>query len=294
MHTNVQLARNADLAEWLHLNGVPLKRVGQWWHPKDTDSLRIQGNKWFHNSKGTGGNAIDYLMMYHGFSFQEANHQLLNTVVKEKNLKDIAFTKVFDCANINLHCDQRRTLAYLIKTRGIEPKLVVSQIQDGNLFEESLTGNVLFPMKDKFGNTVGFEVAGTFNFNGARFKGVKSGSDLNYGFAIGERDSPKYILFFESAVDLLSFITISQKKAKSLKSCLLVSMAGLRHSVIKNTLHLFGQGNTVPVLCSDNDAAGSYFNTRIRSIYAHAIVKSPLQNFKDWNEQLLNLYPVNS
>jgi hypothetical protein len=299
MHTDIRQAHRADLIGWLQCKGEAVKRTGRWWYTEGTDSLRIQGNKWYHNSRGIGGNAIDYLVRYQGFSAREAIWQLSqskeNGGVKEKNKTGGTPTaKSFCFADTSLSFDQRRTLAYLVKTRGIPYKSVISQIQDENLFEETTTGNALFPMKNEYGDIVGAEVAGTMSFYGARFKGVKPGSDLGYGFIVGERCDPQYILYFESAIDLLSFIAISQRMGKSLKSCLLISMAGLRLSVVRNTFCVFGQTTAIPVICTDNDDAGRRFAHQICSIFPCVLVKCPLHNYIDWNDQMLNLHFVKS
>ena len=192
----VRQARQADLVEWLRASGVRLKRIGQWWYAADSSSLRIQGNKWYHNSLGIGGNAIDYLVKYHGFTAQEAIAQLSrlkeNDGVKEENITSASATatKGFDFNAIDLHGDQRRVLAYLIKTRGISASVVLSQIRNSNLFQESKTGNAVFPMKNEQGAIVGAEVAGTMNFENTRFKGLKSGSNTTCGFTVAERQNP--------------------------------------------------------------------------------------------------------
>lgn len=73
-----------------------------------------------------------------------------------------------------------------------------------------------------------------------------------------------YALFFESAVDLLSFMDYKLNiEGKSLERCILVSMAGLKLNVIKHTIKMF-QGAQV-VLCVDNDTAGQAFKKKLKS-----------------------------
>ena len=291
---HVQNALKADLAQWLKASGIELKSVGRWHRTEAHSSLRIQGNRWYHNSKGIGGNAIQYLVKYFGYTVNDAIVELSKlekNVVKEKNIKCMckcdSSHNEFVFGNISLHKDQRRVLAYLVKTRGIPAFEVLSQINSGNLFQESKTGNAIFPMKNEKGEIIGAEVCGTLNFENTRYKGIKQNSDMAYGFAVGEKQNPQYILFFESAIDLLSFITISKAKGKTLKSCLFVSMAGLRFAVFENMIRTFGNSETIPVLCTDNDVAGKTFTDHCRSIHKTAVAKSPDSNSKDWNEQLL-------
>ena len=88
------------------------------------------------------------------------------------------------------------------------------------------------------------------------------GSKYGCGFNLRFPDSGAYdyALFFESAVDLLSFVDFKQNHEKKTLSrcsrCILVSMAGLKINLIKHTLGVF-DGDLKVVLCVDNDDAGN-------------------------------------
>ena len=258
--------------------------------------MRIQGNKWFRNSQEIGGNAIDFLVDYYGLSPNEAIKKLLQDTgytvnkkngVKEKNkITRPGAPGRFDFNDIAIACDQRRVIAYLVKSRGIPPDIVLAEIQKGQLFQESQTGNAIFVMINEAGVIVGAEVVGTLNFENARFKGLKAGSVSGYGYTVGQKKNPRFILYFESAVDLLSFIIITRVRAKPLTACLLVSMAGLKFGVIHKSLKVFGNQYATPVLCVDNDEAGNRFIDHCLFQYPSAIIKQPDKNYKDWNDQL--------
>ena len=292
----IQQARQTDLVEWLRVNNEPLKRAGQWWYIEGSDSLRIQGNKWYRNSQNKGGNAIDFLVDYYGLTTKEAIDRLVQTAghnayknsgVKEKNKKTRPIAASgFDFNAIHLARNQRRVLAYLAKTRGISANIALAEIQKGRLFQESQTGNAIFAMTNEAGDIVGAEVTGTLSFENIRFKGLKAGSAAGYGFNVGHTRDPCYILYFESAVDLLSFITITHNRGKHMAGCLLVSMAGLRPDVVQNTPMLFGISAASPVLCVDNDEAGNEFIANCITRRLATIVRRPDNRFKDWNDQL--------
>ena len=292
----IQQARQANLIEWLRRNNAPLKRAGQWWYLEGNDSLRIQGNKWFRNSQGIGGNAIDFLVVYYGLSPKEAIKWLTQdsglsvnkkSGVKEKNEKTQSIVPGrFDLNAISTVCDQRRVIAYLVKARGLPADIVLAEIQKGQLFQESLTGNAIFAMSDETDDIVGAEVVGTLNFENIRYRGLKAGSESGYGYTVGQKHNPRYILFFESAVDLLSFIIIMRNQAKPMSACLLVSMAGLKFGVVQKSLHVFGNYEASPVLCVDNDEAGNRFIAHCLTRFPKAIVKQPDKKYKDWNDQL--------
>ena len=165
---------------------------------------------------------------------------------------------------------------------------MLSEIQNGQLFQESRTGNAIFVMSNEAGDTVGAEVIGTLSFENIRYKGIKAGSANGYGYTVGRKQNPQYILYFESAVDMLSFITIMHRRAKHLGACLLISMAGLKFEVVKKSLWVFGNSVATPVLCVDNDRAGCEFIDRCLTWYPSAIIKQPDKKFKDWNDQMLS------
>ena len=297
----IRQARQTNLVEWLLQNNEPLKQAGQWWYIEGYDSFRIQGNKWYRNSQGIGGNAIDFLVVYYGFTLKEAIEMLTqnsgcyldrNYGVKEKNIKTHheMFSDGFDFnSSVIQASDQRRTLAYLIKTRGIAEDIVLAEIQNGQLFQEADTNNSVFAMTNEVGDIVGAEVVGTLSYSSIRYKGIKAGSASGYGYSIGQKQNPCYILYFESAVDLLSFVTIKRNQEKPMTACLLISMAGLKFDVVKKSLKVFGNSDAIPVLCVDNDMAGNEFIARCLTQYPQTIIKQPDKRFKDWNDQLVKL-----
>ena len=293
----VRQARQTDLVQWLHKNNVPLKKAGRWWYIKGHDSLRIQGNKWYRNSEGKGGNSIDFLVHYYQMSPKQAINLLTQSDsdyeskgrkcgVKERNgLETHAIANtVFDFASLTMDYDYRRTVAYLIKSRGISRNVVMGEIKCGHLYQEAETANAIFAILDEACAIVGAEAVGTISYKNARYKGIKAGSLSGYGFNTGQRHDPRFILYFESAIDLLSFMSL--KQSNSLCGCLLVSMAGLKEIVVETTLRAFGKSAAIPVFCVDNDAAGDAFLTRVLKKYPGALVRKPVCTYKDWNDQL--------
>ena len=316
-------ARKTNIADYLMNTGVKLRRVGNWYTLEEHDSYRIQGNKWYRNSQDKGGNAIDFLVEHYGISPKEAIEKLTavdlshleisakkpkissSDGVKKKNknderaFDDLLESKIFDINDLTLNKNQRRVIAYLTKHRGIAPAVVLDEVKSKNLFQEvqhhtdQQTGkskeihNAIFPIKDENGAIIGAEAVGTLSYDDYRFKSIKIGSRAGYGYSTGQRQDPRYILFFESAVDLLSFITIKQAEEKTLAGCMLVSMAGLKVGVVENTLESFGK-SAQPVFCVDNDIAGADFIKTNIEEFPNAIVRQPDKAYKDWNDMLVD------
>ena len=139
-------------------------------------------------------------------------------------------------------------------------------------------------MYDENNTCVGAELQGVTK---KRFKGVVKDSKYGYGFNVrfSNDGTFNYALFFESAVDLISFIEYKRNyENKGLDKCILVSMAGLKVNVVKHTMIAF-QCDKV-VLCVDNDDAGQKFKSEIEGMYPCYIDCVPNERYKDWNEQL--------
>ena len=97
-----------------------------------------------------------------------------------------------------------------------------------------------------------------------------------------------YALFFESAIDLMSFMDykLNQEK-KSLDKCILISMSGLKVNIVKHMLKSF-KGNMKVTVCVDNDKAGQMFKNELEKEQISYIDKTPDKKYKDWNEQLVD------
>ena len=280
----VRKARQADLAQYLLSVGVPLVRAGGRHVHKAHDSLVIKGNMYYWNSRGCRGNSLDFLMRHMGMEFRCAVSALTGFVPVASSIDNAAVKKDYGVAP-----NFRHLFAYLIKTRGISAKLVQSLVSKKLLVQESGTANAVFKMVDENGDEVGAELNGTLS--GRRFKGVRAGSKHGYGFNLRIDAKPaRYILFFESAVDLLSFVDLKTGFCgKTLAGCLLVSMCGLKPGVVSHMSGIFGGQ---PILCPDNDGAGE----RFLAACAHVVlpcgssVKAgrlrPEAGHKDWNDWL--------
>ena len=279
----IKRARQANLAEYLIQNGEPLEQDGNRYRHKEHDSLVFTDNAYYWNSRDESGNAIDYLMRYKGMDFMTALYELTNTIPEQGNIEQDTPEK-FLFANLNIEYDMRRTVAYLNKSRGIKYSLIEWLIKNKLLFQEAESNNIIFPMYDEKKEIVGAELCGTLTDK--RFKGIKTGSKYGYGYNLNPNQNQivNFILFFESAVDLLSFWDIKQSENKSLKNCLLVSMGGLKENIIKQMLSL--NQSAQPFLCVDNDEAGAEFIKVVKPQIEGVKPFLPNAPYKDWNDQL--------
>jgi len=278
----VRQARQTDLIGYLLSVGEPLTRNGHRYKHKEHDSLVFTKNAYFWNSRQEHGNAVDYLIRHKNMSFEDAVRALVGFVPLSR-----ADGEPLQLSDIEISQDYKRAIAYLNKTRGIDYSVIKRVIDDKHLYQEQKTNNIIFPMYDEAGQCIGAELQGTLSEK--RFKGVRAGSKHGYGFNVRFGNVFDYALFFESAIDLLSFIDVKcNTQGKSLNHCILISMAGLKPNILKHTLEAF-TGDLRAVLCVDNDNAGEEFKNIIKGLGINFKMCQPDRRFKDWNDQLKGL-----
>ena len=278
MYSNevIQAARRADLPAFLLAAGERIKKDGRRYRHSVHDSLIFKDNMYYWNSIGDKGNSLDYLTRHMGYSFMDAVKALSVRAGydPDKCTSNVAYATQKRAGN------NRRVIAYLTKTRHIDPSIVNECINRKLLYQTGANNNAAFAMLDENGLIVGEELQGTLS--GKRFKGISKGARYGYGFNVTPRqDEIKYLIFFESAVDLLSFWTLASRARKPLTGCMLISMAGLKLNIVKHMHKLYG-GRIV--LAVDNDDAAHNFIEQLRTGGIPHIVKLPQR--MDWNDQL--------
>jgi len=208
------------------------------------------------------------------------NAVLALTATSEQNHKQptIAPAKGFVLDSALLNRNTYKVKSYLNQTRKIEQNIIDYFIRNNLILQEMQTNNIIFPMWDESNNCVGAELQGV---TPKRFKGIMKNSKYGYGFNIrfSNDGTYDYALFFESAVDLLSFMDYKgNHQRKNLERCILVSMAGLKQNIIEHTLKAFKCEKVV--LCVDNDEAGQMFKSETESANIEYIDHSPDMKYK--------------
>lgn len=269
----LEQARHADLVSYLQLLGIPLKKEGRSYRVSGYGGLIVTDYRWYWHSRQKGGKAIDFLMEFFGMTFQEAVQQLIgeNHFLLEKKEEALAVPDGLPERASN----EKRVLAYLSKTRGIEYSIIVKLIQSGKLYQD-INGNCVFLIFDRSGHAVGAEIHGTVSDK--RYK--RSIRYDGFGFTLSS-GVVRTVAYFESAIDLLSFYQIYRNK---ISNYLLVSMGGLSPSVILNYHGFYPNTGCDHILFVDHDQAGHDF-----AVYSQLPVKYPAVG-KDWNEYLLSKY----
>jgi hypothetical protein len=275
----IKQARQANLAQYLLGVGVSLIRDGRRHKHCEHDSLVFTDNAYYRNSQQDHGNAVDYLVRHMGMDFKAAVLALTGSPI----ITHAPQSGKFKLAEP--HHNQDRVAKYLGGTRSIGYGVINFLIENKLLFQETRTSNAVFPIYDESGSCVGTELQGT---GAKRFKGIAAHSKYGCGFNVRFSDNGvfNYALFFESAVDLISFIDFKRnREKKTLNGCILISMSGLKTNIIKHCTSTFG-GDCKVVLCVDNDTTGRSFKAKLTREGVAYIDQSPHENYKDRNEQL--------
>lgn len=283
-----------NLPQFLMAHGFDLKKVGREYVWKDHDSLHIKDNgpgergAWFRFSEDKGGDNIGLLREYMDMSFLDAVEALTGEHIDrtytpsrayeskpvQQTARELSLAEADNC---------RRVFAYLCKTRGLDYDMLSALVKKGIISQEEKTGNVLFKYYDDQGKAIGAEKVGTSTEH--KFKGIATGSAGGQGFEVVHGTGEK-AFFFESAIDMLSYL---QMHSKELDNCRLVSMMGVKPSIVLDTMLRHNIAPENVFLCSDNDTAGNEFARRLQEQYPDMKRIITPDTYKDWNDMLRNI-----
>ena len=276
----IKEARQADLVEYLRSKGVELKRKGIGSYClAEHDSLVITGFKWSWFSRGMSGNALDYLIKVEGMKFKDAVKALTGKTLQSTGNSSARRHK--------------QILAYLCKSRGLDYTRIKQLIQKGYLDTDERNncvfriyeyGSRLNGGKGKF---IGAELHGS---NPRKpFKGFTGGFKHGTGFHLNwkcKSASVDRLYAFESAIDLLSFLTLVEagEVDADIENSVLLSLGGVKPEVLYTCLNAYEVQEQV-FLCVDNDSAGENFLNGFKGIEGYTEL-CPDKIYKDWNDQL--------
>lgn len=282
----IERANLVNLPDFLRSQGFVLKQVGREYILQEHNSLHIKDNKagevgkWFRFSENRGGNNIQFVQEFMGLDFVSAVELLSDEKAVSFHSYNTSRVEPPKKREITVHDSKEisRITDYLHNIRGLSYDAIADLIADGRLSQEEKTGNAVFKIFDESGLLVGAEKVGTSA--SVRFKSFDKGAADGYGFemVIGE---PKSTYFFESAIDAVSFADLHPKRC----DYRLVSMAGVKPSVVTETMKRYAISPENIYLCTDNDKAGNEFAEKLIARYP-AMKRVTPNGAKDWNDIL--------
>ena len=284
----IQTAKETDLPELLASLGYTVKQIGNYYTTKEMDSLRIWDRRtWFRYSEGKGGDAIDFIRHFCGKSFPEAVNYLLDfhggaryprappaVPPREKEVKPFSLPPP--------NTDNRRVTAYLRK-RGIAAQVIENFIKAGLLYEDEKYHNCVFVGKNHDGKPVFASKRGTYDQNGAAFKGDQFGSDKNTAFRLPCDPQNLRLFVFEAPIDLMSYCTLHRQVKSNA-----VALCGVHDGALDTYLRDHPHIRQID-LCLDADGPGREAAEKMKKKYSQKgysiSIHTPMRG-KDWNEYL--------
>ena len=232
----IAAAREMDLLTYLRrFEPEELVHIGgDTYATRTHDSLKISNGKWCWWSRGIGGtNALVYLTTVEGVSFLDAVQRILGEPprVPTKSEPTAPLPKT-EFTLPPKHADTRRVFAYL-RSRGIDAEIINHCIKHGQLYEDAEHHNCVF-VGYKYGIPAYGALRGTLSET--TFAGEVSGSDKRFSFAVPLCAGGKTLCVFESAIDLLSFATLTLLAGRDWKSETYLSLAGVFQTKRENVV----------------------------------------------------------
>ena len=290
----IQTAKQVDLLSFLQAtNPSELVHVsGQTYCTREHDSLKISNGKWYWFSRGIGGvSALDYLIKVQGYSLPQAVELIggRSSFLPPKQAKLPETPRRLLLPERNNSSEQ--VIRYL-RRRGIHPEVIGYCIENMMLYESKDYHNAVFVGYDEGGKPRYASIRGTIG----KYKGEATGSDKHYSFGLTEGRSSSHLHLFESAIDLLSFVSILHMKGQGWNRDAFLSLAGVfqskRQDVLPVALQRYlDQHKEVQTihLHLDNDEVGRGAAEGIKRSLAgrYSVLDEPPACGKDVNDQLM-------
>ena len=213
---------------------------------REHDSLKISNGLWHWFSRNIGGKtALDYLIQVCGMPFTDAVATLLEVPAPQEQARDGQVAPQGQAGSKALapqgqqgawqaekpkkefilpigNGDNSRAVQYLIR-RGISKELIFFCTENGLLYEDKRFHNCIFVGRDDKNVPRYCMARGTVS----DFKGELAGSDKRYSFRIEPEEKTSSVHLFESAIDLLSYITLRIMNHREWRNESYLSLSGV-------------------------------------------------------------------
>lgn len=320
---------NVSIVEYLLYIGEPIKKISRnYYQHLEHDSLKINENKNYFvwNSK-TGednytGGVVQYLQIMYSLSLHEAlkkiqedlrgenkNFNSKETVIIKQNHKSYKRSQ----KNFPKHFKYRvkeeiipiEAQTYLVADRKI-PNRIVRHFFSIDLISQNQNKEIIFKWYKK-NKIVGFDKQGTvklteeqkekYHYKKDYFKYIAPTTEENtmwgFNYLVGD---PKYLFFFESPIDLLSYYSIYEKELLKENNFWLISISGVAiekvFSFLQYGLKYLELEKHLETLniCFDNDKAGIEALEKLKEKKFKGIDFNDCLPIKlnDWNDIIKN------
>ncbi len=290
----IRNAKEPDLLSYLQA-AAPQELVhlsGDNYCTREHDSLKISNGKWHWFSRGIGGrSALDYLIKVKNVPFPEAVQMVLAKSAIEPLPKVPRKREQHLLLPEPVKEYPSKVVRYL-EGRGIDREIIDYCIDRKLLFESAEYHNAVFVGYDRDGVARYAALRGIYG----AYKAEAAGSSKHSSFSICENPEAAILHVFESAVDLLSFLTLEKQAGGDWRKEAFLSLAGVfmqkRENVVPVALMQFFKDHSSIrsiLLHLDNDAVGRSAAKGILQCLAgksYDLYDLPPKYGKDVNEQL--------
>ena len=300
------VAKAASALEYARSRGYNLKGGGSRWTLAEHDSMVfLADGRWYWNSRGYSGRAIEFIMYYEEKTLPEAV-LLLNGVdlaaPTASAPRPVCAPQQRETAPKELEIparspNLRRTFRYLAVTRGIDDQIIRALVKEHRIFEtikELPDGrachNIAFAGLDEHGEIRSVSLRGCAA--SSTYKGEAPGSDKAFPFVIPGTADSKTLFVFESAIDAMSHATLQKLVGEPWDRCFRVAMSGNNTIAPIRRILMGHPGIHKIAFCLDNDDAGqkqcaSYLSAlKEAGVPENCLDAISVPCGKDWNEYL--------
>lgn len=302
----IQKAKSVDLVKLLQSMNIELRKENNAYRVVDYQGGLYVFEKnnnltsgFYYHKENLKGNAIDFCKKIFNETYVDAikrlldfekKHSIESASVMYPKKKTIETKKEFVMPGRDK--DIKQAYSYLIKTRKINKGLVDKCIKYGIIrqFREGQHVYVGFIGKDKNNKEQYLMLRSTLT--NSSFKKEYLNSNKCYGFKIFNKESVETqktnIFIFESAIDLLSYMTLNRDK--TLSDNVFISMGGVSSLALNKFVEEYNPNINSINICFDNDKTGIDKSEKLKSEisdkYKDVTINIFKPVYKDYNEQL--------
>jgi len=296
----IERARQMDLLTYLQqFEPDELVEIAPGVHStKSHDSIKISNGMWYRWSQGYGGkSALDYLVHVREMSFVEAVQHLNGKTGSVPSAPSRESQKQKERVPFLLpkhNANNDRVIRYLT-ARGIDQDLIETCIAADRLYEDE-RHNCVFVGVDR-DDTPKHAMLRSSSPNSTFLREVL-GSDKRYAFSILSGSGADKLYVFESAIDLLSYLTLQLMQNADISNSSYLALCGVYRVkemkklplALSEILRRDPEIHSI-YLCLDNDAAGREATKALTEALQkdYAVYDWPPEQGKDYNEQLMKV-----
>lgn len=242
--------------EYAMRRGYPLVRDGRFYHMRDHDSMIFTPDgRWFWNSRGLQGRAIEFVMAYEDMTLPEAvlalvgaegqsyadvkaGRQIVRVAPPAPPIPFLEPERKKQPFELPGQADSfKRLFGYLCGTRKLDSDILRDLIRQGSLYESCHTykvgnqlkqiHNAVFVGKDAAGQPRSAFQRGLASLGeSTTFKRDAPGSDPSAAFCLPGRKEVSRVVVFEAAIDAISHASIFKDAGLDYQDCDRIALGG--------------------------------------------------------------------